>query len=69
MNTAQEKRSQMLSLVEKWRGSGKTQQEFCSFHGIKIITLSYWIGVSKEEKSSSGFIKVLPINNTIQKID
>lgn len=35
MNTAQEKRSHMLSLVEKWRGSGQTQQEFCSFHGIK----------------------------------
>ncbi|WGQ14512.1 IS66 family insertion sequence element accessory protein TnpA [Sphingobacterium faecium] len=69
MNTAQEKRSQMLSLVEKWRGSGQPQQEFCSFHGIKLHTLSYWIGVSKEEKSPSGFIEVLPKNNAIQKIE
>jgi hypothetical protein len=69
MNTAQEKRSQMLSLVEKWRGSGQTQQEFCSFHGIKIHTLSYWIGVSKEKNGPSGFIEVLPTNSTIQKIE
>ena len=69
MNTAQEKRSHMLSLVEKWRGSGQTQQEFCSFHGIKLHTLSYWIGVSKEDKVPSGFIEVVPTNNTIQKIE
>ena len=59
----------MLSLVEKWRGSDQTQQEFCSFHGIKIHTLSYWIGVSKEEKVPSGFIDVLPTNNTFHKIE
>ena len=69
MNTAQEKRIQMLSLVEKWRCSGQTQQDFCSFHGIKIYTLSYWIGVSKEENGASGFIEVLPKNNAIQKIE
>lgn len=69
INTEQEKRSHILSLVEKWRGSGQTQQEFCSFHGIKIHTLSYWIGVIKEDKSSSGFIEALPTNNTIQKIE
>ncbi|WP_409321889.1 IS66 family insertion sequence element accessory protein TnpA [Sphingobacterium sp. JUb56] len=50
INTAQEKRSHMLSLVEKWRSSDQTQHEFCSFHGIKIHTLAYWIDVCKEEK-------------------
>lgn len=69
MNIAQEKRIHMLSLVEKWRCSGQTQQEFCSFHGIKIHTLSYWIGVSKEEKSPSGFIEFVPTNTTIQNIE
>ncbi|WP_400263117.1 IS66 family insertion sequence element accessory protein TnpA [Sphingobacterium sp. SG20118] len=59
----------MLSLVEKLRGSGQTLQEFCSFDGIKLHTLSYWIGVSKEEKVPSGFIEVLPTNDTIQKIE
>jgi len=59
----------MLSLVEKWRGSGQTQQEFCSFHGMMIHTLSYWIGVLKEEKSSSDFLEVVPTNNPIQKIE
>lgn len=69
MNTAQEKRSHMLSLVAKWRSSGQAQHEFCTFHGIKIHMLSYWLGVSKEENGPSGFIEVLPTNNTMQKIE
>nr|WP_315396823.1 hypothetical protein [uncultured Sphingobacterium sp.] len=47
MNTAQETLSHILSLVEKWRGGGQKQQEFCFFYGIKPHTLCYWIGVSK----------------------
>jgi len=59
----------MLSLVSQWRNSGQTREEFCSFHGIKVSTLGYWINISKEEKGSSGFTEVLPKGSTVQKIE
>ncbi|MGY0039355.1 IS66 family insertion sequence element accessory protein TnpA [Pedobacter sp. NJ-S-72] len=69
MNISEEKRSHMLSLVSQWRNSTQTQQEFCSFHGIKVGTFGYWISVSKEEKGLSGFREVLPKGITDQKIE
>ncbi|MGY4385728.1 hypothetical protein ACVWYN_002774 [Pedobacter sp. UYP24] len=69
MNIAEEKRSHMLSLVSQWRNSDQTQQEFCSFHGIKVGKLGYWINISKEEKGLSRFTEVLPKGNSVQKIE
>jgi len=69
MNIAEEKRSHMLSLVSQWRSSNQTQQEFCTFHGIKVSTLGYWINISKEEKGSPGFREVLPKDSSVEKIE
>lgn len=69
MNTSEEKRKRMLSLVEQWRSSGQNQKEFCSFHGIKVCTLGYWINISKEENTSGDFVELLPKTSSIQKIE
>ncbi|MGJ1312227.1 IS66 family insertion sequence element accessory protein TnpA [Sphingobacterium lactis] len=48
MNLLESKREKMLSLVAQWGESGLSQKDFCSFHGIKVCTLSYWIKKSSE---------------------
>lgn len=50
----------MLALVAQWRGSGQTQKEFCSIHGLKVCTLAYWVRRSKEAAGSPGFRELCP---------
>ena len=37
------RQEEMLSLIERWQESGKTQQTFCQEHDLTFITLYYWI--------------------------
>lgn len=50
----------MFSLVAQWRESGQTQKDFCSFHGIKVCTLGYWIKRSSEQDEQGGFTEIRP---------
>lgn len=58
MNLLESKREKMLSLVAQWGESGLSQKEFCSFHGIKVCTLSYWIKKSSEQVEQGGFTEI-----------
>ena len=58
MNLLESKREKMLSLVAHWRESGQSQKDFCSFHGIKVCTLGYWIKKSSEQGEQGGFTEI-----------
>jgi hypothetical protein len=54
----------MSALIEEWKSSGLSQQQFCHQHGIKRPTFAYWRKKSKDllpsSPSSSRFQEILP---------
>ena len=62
----EEKRQQMLMLVEQWHQSGMSQQAFAREHHINVFTLRYWIKKKQQQQNekyeSSGFVQ---LNNLI----
>lgn len=42
----------MFSLVDQWKISDMTQQQFCTEHDLKVSTFAYW--VAKHKKAGSG---------------
>lgn len=69
MNLSESKRDKMLSVVAQWRESGQTQKDFCSFHGIKVCTLGYWVKRSSEQDEQSGFTEIHPSTAQTGKIE
>ena len=63
----EEKREEMLAMVEHWQSSGMTQKEYAREHGIKLSKLRYWIRRHREEMEPDGFISLpLPGDNAIR---
>jgi hypothetical protein len=54
-----EQQEKMLTLVEDFHRSGKSQKEFCLEQGIKISTFSYWIKKKRMcENPQEAFLKI-----------
>ena len=59
-----EKARKMFELVETWRASGQTRQQFCATHDIKVSRLAYWINRKNQHdrhntgSAAGGFIAV-----------
>jgi hypothetical protein len=58
----------MFSLIEIWKGSGKTQQEFCKEKDIAYSKFHYWLkkytGHGSTPDASSGFMAITVKNRT-----
>lgn len=58
----------MFSLIEIWKGSGKTQQEFCKEKDIAYSKFHYWLKKYNADEStpngSSGFMAITVKNRT-----
>ena len=52
----------MLALVEQWKSSETTQQQFCTEQNLKRSTFAYWVAkhkrASSNNESTSGFVAV-----------
>ena len=48
----------MLSLIEQWQDSGKTQQVFCQEHDITFSTFYYWLKRYRRGIEESSFLPV-----------
>ena len=51
----------MFALVDKWKSSETTQQQFCAEHDVKVGTFAYWVAKYKRAGSSDpdcGFVNV-----------
>lgn len=54
----EEKFTKMLALVDQFRASGFTQEQFCSEQGIAISVLRYWLAKLRQENNGPGFIQL-----------
>ena len=48
----------MLSLIEQWQESGKTQQAFCQEHDLTFTTFYYWLKRYRRCVDENGFLPV-----------
>jgi len=72
MPNKEENRQKMLVMIEDWRGSGLTQQQFCSERGIRYHVFHYWykryrnkkeIELTAGSQTQPGFIAVQTLNH------
>jgi hypothetical protein len=54
----EEKTTKMLAMVDQFRASGMTQEQFVNDHGIAISVLRYWLAKSRQESNGPGFIQL-----------
>ncbi len=52
------RQTDMLSLIEQWHESGKTQQVFCQEHGMTFSTFYYWLKRYRRGIDESSFLPV-----------
>ena len=52
------RQEEMLSLIEQWQESGKTQQSFCREHDLTFTTFYYWLKRYRSQIDKSSFLPV-----------
>ena len=52
------RQADMLSLIEQWQESGKTQQVFCQEHNLIFSTFYYWLKRYRRGIEESSFLPV-----------
>lgn len=53
-----QRQEEMLSLIEQWHESGKTQKVFCQEQGITFTTFYYWLRHYRRSLEEDGFMPV-----------
>ena len=66
METRQEKRDQMFSIIRDYLSGTETQLVFCDRVGIKIHCFQYWLSKYKKTQAlPSGFIQLSAAQNNL----
>lgn len=54
--------AEMYPLIKEYESSGLSRLEFCSEHGLKVSTFSYWRSkyLARDAESGSGFVSLVP---------
>jgi transposase-like protein len=52
------RKEEMLSLIEQWQESGKTQQTFCQEHDLTFSTFYYWLKRYRRGLDENSFLPV-----------
>ena len=52
------RQEEMLSLIEQWHESGKTQQSFCQEHDLTYTTFYYWLRRYRRQLDEGNFLPV-----------
>jgi hypothetical protein len=53
-----QRQEEMLSLIERWQESGKTQQIFCQENNLSYATFYYWLKRYRRGLDESSFLPV-----------
>lgn len=53
-----QRQEEMLSLIEKWQESGKSQQTFCQEHDLTFSTFYYWLKRYRRGLDENSFLPV-----------
>ena len=52
------RQKEMLSLIEQWHESGKTQQTFCQEHDLTYTTFYYWLRRYRQQLEEGSFLPI-----------
>lgn len=52
------RQTEMLSLIEQWQESGKSQQLFCQEHNLTYTTFYYWLKRYRRGIDENNFLPV-----------
>jgi transposase-like protein len=52
------RQEEMLSLIEQWQESGKSQQLFCQEHDLTYTTFYYWLRRYRRQVEESNFLPI-----------
>ena len=52
------RQEEMLSLIEQWQESDKTQQTFCQEHDLTYTTFYYWLRRYRRQVEESSFLPI-----------
>jgi hypothetical protein len=52
------RQEEMLSLIQQWHESGKTQQAFCQEHDLTFSTFYYWLKRHRRVIDENSFLPV-----------
>ena len=52
------RQEEMLSLIQQWHESGKTQQAFCQEHDLTFSTFYYWLKRYRRGIDENSFLPV-----------
>ena len=52
------RQTDMLSLIEQWQESGKSQKSFCMEHDLTYTTFYYWLKRYRRGQDESNFLPV-----------
>ena len=60
MATKSEKRQAMFSIIESWKSSGQSQQDFCESQGLAYSGFHYWYKKYRQQQAdgSPSFVAV-----------
>lgn len=50
MQASASTRSEMLSMIDGWKGSGLSQKTYCRQHNIRYYVFHYWYKVYRDER-------------------
>jgi hypothetical protein len=67
-SSREQNKAAMFQLVEKYLGSGITQKQFCTEHGLSLVRFQYWHKRYKEHQSEQGGFIPVRISHGKQKI-
>src|SRR5512133_646706 len=53
-----DRQREMMTLIEQWQESGKTQQSFCKDHNLAFSKFYYWLKRYRQGMDESSFLPV-----------
>jgi len=62
MATKGERQQVMFSMIESWKESGKSQQEFCKSRGLAYSGFHYWYKKYRHEQHSDTSSPFVPVH-------
>lgn len=67
MQNKAEKISNLFSMIDRWKASGKSIKAFCKEENISYHLFSYWKKQYSKQNNPKGFIKIKPVDHLIAK--
>lgn len=62
MTTKSEKQQAMFTVIESWKNSGQSQQDFCKTENLAYCVFHYWYKKYRGEQATAGSPAFVPVH-------